>query len=106
MSNHSASRRSQPSQLLLVVLLAVVGGTTLSAFTASGGWPSVHAQGQFSTEDQAQQHCPNDTVVWLNVPSRIYHFKDQRWYGATRLGAYVCQREADQAGNRATRNGE
>lgn len=60
----------------------------------------------FPTEQQAQQHCPADTVVWVNLPSGIYHFKGERWYGNTKSGAYVCQREADQAGDRATRNGQ
>jgi hypothetical protein len=33
----------------------------------------------FHTEVEAQKHCPSDTVVWLNVPSGIYHYKGQRW---------------------------
>jgi hypothetical protein len=56
--------------------------------------------------DCAQQHCPADTVVWVNLPSGIYHFKGERWYGNTKSGAYVCQREADRAGDRATRTGQ
>jgi hypothetical protein len=60
----------------------------------------------FPSEQQAQQHCPADTVVWVNLPSGIYHFKGERWYGNTKSGAYVCQREADHAGDRATRNGQ
>ena len=60
----------------------------------------------FNSEDQAQQHCPSDVVVWLNIPSGVYHFKGERWYGATKNGAYVCKSEADQAGDRATRNGQ
>jgi hypothetical protein len=60
----------------------------------------------FPTEQQAQAHCPADTVVWLNLPTGIYHFQGQRWYGNTNSGAYVCQREADSAGDRATRNGQ
>ena len=64
------------------------------------------AQEKFSAEQQAQQHCPKDTVVWLNIPSGIYHMKGMRWYGATKNGAYVCQHEADKAGDRKTRNGE
>lgn len=58
----------------------------------------------YSTEQQAQSHCPSDTVVWLNTPSGIYHFKGERWYGRTKHGAYVCEKEADAAGDRATRN--
>jgi hypothetical protein len=60
----------------------------------------------FQTEQSAQQHCPSDTVVWLNLPSGVYHFKGQRWYGNTKNGSYVCEQEADQAGDRATRNGQ
>jgi hypothetical protein len=60
----------------------------------------------FPTEQQAQQHCPSDTVVWLNLPTGIYHFQGQRWYGNTKSGAYVCQVEADRAGDRASQNGQ
>jgi hypothetical protein len=60
----------------------------------------------FPSEQQAQQHCPADTVVWVNLPSGIYHFRGERWYGNTKSGAYVCQREADRAGDRSTRNGQ
>jgi hypothetical protein len=51
----------------------------------------------FPTEAQAQQHCPRDTVVWLNLPTSVYHYKGQRWYGTTVPGAFVCRSEADQA---------
>jgi hypothetical protein len=64
------------------------------------------AQAQFPTEQQAQQHCPKDTVVWVNLPTGVYHFKGERWYGTTKSGAFVCEKEADQAGDRATRNGQ
>ena len=60
----------------------------------------------YRTEQQAQNHCPKDTVVWLDPPSRIYHFKGQRRYGNTNDGAFVCEQEADQAGNRAAQNGQ
>jgi hypothetical protein len=60
----------------------------------------------FPTQQQAQQHCPSDIVVWLNLPTGIYHFQGQRWFGNTKSGAYVCQGEADHAGDRATQNGQ
>jgi hypothetical protein len=64
------------------------------------------AQAMFTSQRQAQQHCPTDTVVWLNLPTGIYHMQGERWYGATKRGAYVCEREADKAGDRETRNGQ
>jgi hypothetical protein len=35
----------------------------------------------FATESAAQAHCLRDIVVWLNIPTGIYHLKNQRWYG-------------------------
>jgi hypothetical protein len=39
---------------------------------------------EFPSEQQAQWHWPTDTVVWLNLPTGIYHFKGERWYGCTK----------------------
>ncbi len=52
----------------------------------------------FRREQAAQQHCPSDTVVWLNTTNAIYLFKGERWYGRTNRGAYVCKTEADKDG--------
>lgn len=60
----------------------------------------------FQTEQEAQHHCPKDTVVWVNTRSGVYHFKGERWYGATKEGCYECRKEADAEGDRATRNGQ
>jgi hypothetical protein len=35
----------------------------------------------FPTAQEAQQHCPDDLVVWLDPPARTYHYRGQRWYG-------------------------
>lgn len=64
----------------------------------------VVAQTLYTTSNAAQAHCPNDTVVWLNTRSGVYHFQGERWYGNTEEGAYVCEKEADDAGDRPTRN--
>jgi hypothetical protein len=32
----------------------------------------------FTDEAKAQQHCPKDIVVWLNLPTMIWHYKGQR----------------------------
>jgi hypothetical protein len=56
----------------------------------------------FRTEQQAQNHCPKDAVVWLNPVRGSYHFKGQNSYGNTKGGAYVCEKEAEKAGYRTT----
>jgi len=56
----------------------------------------------FTTEEAAQNHCPIDAVVWLNLSTGIYHFKGQRYYANTRNGAYTCMREAIRAGDHSS----
>ncbi len=58
----------------------------------------------FDNEIAAQNHCPQDEVVWLNLPTGIWHLKGGRWFGNTKHGAYVCEKEAATTGNRASLN--
>jgi hypothetical protein len=60
----------------------------------------------FNDESKAQQHCPKDVVVWLNLPTMIWHYKGQRCYANTKHGAFACEKEAGAAGARWTRNGQ
>ena len=54
----------------------------------------------FDSESAAQERCPNDTIVWLNTNTGIYHQLSVRRYGRTHRGGYVCKAEADAAGSR------
>jgi hypothetical protein len=45
-----------------------------------------------------------DTVVWVNLNSRIYHFSGTHNYGNTKSGAYMCEGETAAAGMRAAKN--
>jgi hypothetical protein len=45
--------------------------------------------GQYRTEAEAKGHSPADTVVWINLKSKVYHFA-----GTTNEGAYMCEKEA------------
>ena len=46
-------------------------------------------------------HC-GSAVVWLNTAIGIYYYKGDRSYGRTKRGAYTCEREAIDAGHRAS----
>jgi len=59
---------------------------------------------QFAAEAQAKAHCPSDLVVWVNTDSRIYHFSGHDDYGRTKQGAYMCEKDALAAGDRAAKN--
>ncbi len=54
----------------------------------------------FRHQDQAQRHCPSDTVVWLDFAKRTYYSKGQRKYGQGVNGSYVCRNEARSGGYR------
>jgi hypothetical protein len=41
-------------------------------------------------------------VVWLDVRSGVYYYKGDARYGRTNRGAYTCEAEAIDAGNRAS----
>jgi hypothetical protein len=70
--------------------------------TATSATPT-HA-GEFATEAEAKAHCPADLVVWANTNSKIYHFSDNRNYGNTKSGAYMCEKDTVAAGIRAPKN--
>ena len=53
---------------------------------------------RFADEASAKAHCTDDTVVWLNTSSKVYHLAGTPSYGKTKKGAYACQKEADQGG--------
>jgi hypothetical protein len=86
--------------------IAIIRLLIFAALISVSTFPAAASLTLFSTEDQAQQHCPRDVVVWLNLPTHIYHWKGMRWYGSTNNGAYVCRAEADESGNRGTLNGQ
>lgn len=52
----------------------------------------------FRFEQQAQQHCPNDSIVWAIARLGIFHSSSERWYGQTSDGTYVCRKDAEAAG--------
>jgi hypothetical protein len=68
----------------------------------STGSPS--GAGQFANEAQAKATCPGDTVVWVNLRSKIYHFAGTHNYGNTKDGAYMCERDTAAQGMRAAKN--
>jgi hypothetical protein len=69
---------------------------------ASKGDSTLEA-GQFADETSAKARCPSDTVVWVNLPSKIYHFAETKSYGTTKRGAYMCEKEALAGENRASK---
>ena len=58
----------------------------------------------FRTAQQAQEHCPNDAVVWVDPQTDTYYLKGSGSYGSSGIGRYACRGEADSAGMHALAN--
>jgi hypothetical protein len=59
---------------------------------------------QFTSEALAKARCPSDTVVYVNLNSKIYHFAGHKDYGTLKRGAYMCEKDTAGAGARAAKN--
>jgi hypothetical protein len=82
---------------------SVPSPTSITRTTPSTSGTPVGAN-EFSTEAQAKVRCPADTVVWVNLKSKVYHFSGTRNYGNTKSGAYMCERDTAADGMRAAKN--
>jgi hypothetical protein len=69
----------------LLVALIVTGGATKAAAVPLN---------PFRYEAQAQRHCPNGDVVWLDFSRGVYYLKGQKRYGQGAGGSFVCRDEA------------
>jgi hypothetical protein len=78
---------------VLAVMLAVSPVTVTYAQTVSHTPPP-------------QLTCPGDQVVWVNKNSGVYHFKGERYFGSTKNGKFICEKDALHEGDRPTRNGQ
>jgi hypothetical protein len=54
----------------------------------------------FRHESQAQRHCPDDTVVWLDFRKGIYYSKGQKYYARGFDGSFARRNEARDSGYR------
>lgn len=79
--------RKALSVFLLLFALSIFTPTILSCQTG-------RAHGEV-------QRSGNPNVrVWVNTASSVYHCPGTRWYGATKRGEYMTQKQAQAKGNR------
>ena len=54
----------------------------------------------FRYRSQAQRHCPQDAIVWLDFGKGRYYMKGQRHYASGFTGSFACRQEARDSGYR------
>lgn len=116
---------SLPSRLLAAiaavgVLCACGGGArssttdkvgTTSVATAPAmpeGRPAVAPSGAMQPENgtppqpiPANLSCPANEIVWVNTSKHVYHYANDQYYGRTKHGTYMCERDAQREHDRA-----
>ena len=45
--------------------------------------------------------CPADEIVWVNTSKHVYHYANDQYYGRTKHGTYMCERDAQREHDRA-----
>jgi plastocyanin len=97
--------------LISFVLCLAMAGPALAQSTSSRSKSSSSSAAslksdEFSTEAAAKSHCPGDTVVWATLSGRshAYHLSGDRYYGKTKRGAYMCEKDAQKAGMHQARS--
>jgi serine/threonine protein kinase len=78
--------------LIVVLLLAHYGVLPRGTTAGPASSPNIYANGN------------PDTRVWVNTHSGTYHCPDTTWYGKTKEGVYMTQREAQAKGYRPAAN--
>jgi len=66
----------------------------LLAFVLLAGTPATSVPSQQLSVTQTQNAGNPDVKVWVNTNSGVYHCPGTRWYGNTKKGEYMTQKQA------------
>jgi len=84
------------------VVVFVAMAVPMLAFASGVKFPNGE---KFPTAAAAAAHCPGDVVVWSTfTKSKAFHLAASRYYGKTKHGAYVCEKDALAAGFHAAKS--
>ncbi len=91
------------ASLLVVSPLVLLGAHSMFGVELAAAIPLLPDPPHFQFEQQAQLHCPDDSVVWATARLDTYNVNGERWYGQTADGTFTCLRDAEKAGYRTSR---
>lgn len=91
------------SSPIVILLPLILGAQSIFGVDFVNATPRLGEVPHFQFEQQAQQHCSGDSVVWAIAPSGIYNSNAERWYGQTGDGTFTCLQDAQKAGYHANR---
>ena len=74
--------------LILSLLVTLIAVPVASSVTATPSSAAIVQKGN------------PDAKVWVNTGSGVYHCPGTRWYGKTKQGEYMTQKQAQEKGHR------
>lgn len=93
--------------ILATALAALVGcgqhaSTRTTAITpapvASGPLHPMHGRNAALASSPSGLHCGAQPPVWVNEHTKVFHLQGDPYYGRTKFGGYMCERDAVRAG--------
>jgi len=72
--------------------------------TSPAPTPALSATSYAPPPSPAAATAAKEVVVWVNIPSHIYHLPGSHWYGNTMHGKYMKEEDAIREGDRASLN--
>ena len=81
--------RLRTSLVLITVLLSLL-------VCGSSAQPVINRDQPVATQSSG----PANVIVWVSTNSGVYHCPNTRWYGKTKSGRFMTQREAQLKGYR------
>src|SRR5262245_828999 len=70
-----SGKATRPRRMRRWTRFSALVSTAATLFCAACGGSSPTVLVAFRTEEQAQTHCPKDTVVWIDPQSATYYLK-------------------------------
>ncbi|HKB92126.1 MAG TPA: hypothetical protein VKC60_16535 [Opitutaceae bacterium] len=68
--------------------------------------PSIRAQDISSPAGVRVAQSSENRQVWVNTATGVYHYPGTRWYGNTKQGKFMSEKDARAQGYRPARNGQ
>jgi hypothetical protein len=91
-------------------LAACGGGKKATTAPSTGASPGTASYGQAKSagamgtaEPVPALNCGGTQPVWVNERSRVFHLAGDPYYGRTKHGKYMCERDAAKAGYRPSK---
>ena len=66
----------------------------IASATALGQPAAVSRQQPFPGSREVRVYAEEDVTVWVNTRSGVYHYPGTRWYGNTKSGKYMKEKDA------------